>query len=117
MVGEVNAEGVPILKLRLAGEEWQAIVDTGFNGDLEPLVSLRAFVDARFICRIRSSLAGGQMIEEDSYLVDFHFDGQTVTAVATFVSGKEVLIGTHLLRQHRLEIDFTERTLSLARVD
>ena len=117
IVGEVNAEGVPILRLRLAGAEWLAIVDTGFNGDLELPLGLRTFVDTRFICRIRSSLAGGQMIEEDSYLVDFPFDGQTVRAEATFVSGREVLIGTHLLREHRLEIDFTQRTMLLARVD
>ena len=113
----MNADGVPILRLRLAGAEWLVTVDTGFNGDLELPLSLRAFVSARFICRIRSSLAGSQMIEEDSYLVDFPFDGQTVTVEATFVSGREVLIGTHLLREYRLEIDFTKRTLLLDRVN
>jgi hypothetical protein len=48
--------------------------------------------------------------------VDFPFDGQTVTAQATFVPGGEILIGTHFLRQYRLEINFVHRTVLLERV-
>jgi hypothetical protein len=46
-------------------------------------------------------------------LVDFPFDGRTVHAEATFVSGSEILIGTQLLRQHRLEIHFPAQTVVL----
>jgi len=55
-------------------------------------------------------------IEEDSYRVDFPFDGQTVVAEATFAPGVQILIGTHLPRSHRLEIDFASRTVHLERV-
>jgi hypothetical protein len=47
--------------------------------------------------------------------VDFPFDGQTEIAEATFVPGREILVGTHLLRQHQLTIDFPAGTLRLDR--
>jgi hypothetical protein len=72
-------------------------------------------VNAHFICRVRWLLGGGQSIEEDSYHVEFPFDGQTVVAVATFVPGDGILIGTHLLRNYRLEINFVDQTVLLER--
>ena len=72
---------------------WQAIIDTGFNGDLELPEALRAAVRPRFIGRISSALAGGQRIEEDVYLVELPFDGHTVHAETTFVPGNEILMG------------------------
>jgi hypothetical protein len=35
ITGHVSDDGVPLIKLVVAGKEWSAIVDTGFNGDLE----------------------------------------------------------------------------------
>jgi predicted aspartyl protease len=101
--------------LMVGGATWRAIIDTGFNGDLELPARLRPSVNARFICRSRSLLAGGQIIEEDTYVVDFPFDGQVCPAEATFVGHDEVLIGTHLLRDYRLEVDFPARTVQLER--
>src|SRR5437879_4662012 len=95
-----------VLALAVAGQSWPAIIDTGFNGDLELPQSLRAHVNARVKGRYRSLLAGGQSMVEDTYRVDFPFDGQTLVAEATFVAGGEILIGTHLLRKYRLEINF-----------
>lgn len=36
--------------------------------------------------------------------------------LATFAPGREILVGTRLLRDYRLEIDFVARTLLLERV-
>lgn len=107
--GSVTEEGVPIVFLPIGDNRWPSIVDTGFNGDLELPESLRPVVNARLPLRDYSLLAGGQMIEEDIYEVEFPFDGKMVKAEASFVSGQEILLGTHLLRQYRLEIDFVER--------
>ncbi len=63
-----------------------------------------------------STLAGGQIIEETLYLVDFSFDGRTVSAEATFVAGAHILIGTHLLRDYSLLINFTNKLVQLERV-
>jgi hypothetical protein len=43
------------------------------------------------------------------------FDGRPVLAEATFVDQDESLIGTRLLRLHRLEIDFPTGTVKLSR--
>lgn len=112
--GAVTADGVPKVRLSVAGTTFAAIVDTGFNGDLEIPLTLRDLLDARYVARSTSLLAAGQTVE-DVYSVQFPFDGRTVEAYATFVPGKEILIGTHLLQEHRLEIDFKTRVLNLTR--
>jgi predicted aspartyl protease len=112
----VTDDGVPQLLLTVAGQQWPAIIDTGFNGELELPDHLRSAVNAQFIGRIHVALGGGQHIEEDVYLADFPFDGEMLLAEATFVSGQAILLGTHLLRLYRLEIDFPARTVRLERV-
>jgi hypothetical protein len=94
---------------------FHAVADS-FNGDLELPDSLRPLLHPRFIGRMSSALAGGQRVEEDVYLVDFPFDGRTVQAEATFVPGSEILIGTQLLQQYRLEVHFPERTVLRERI-
>src|SRR5438552_3334694 len=100
----------------IAGREWKATTDTGFNGDLELPYALGTMVNASFFGRGVSLLAGGQTIEEEHYLADFPFDGRTVRALATFVPGNEILIGTRLLRDYRLFIDFSSAYVRLERV-
>jgi hypothetical protein len=48
--------------------------------------------------------------------VDFPFDGGTLRVNATFAQVSEILIGTRLLRDYRLEIDFPARTVQLERI-
>jgi predicted aspartyl protease len=112
--GSVSEDGVPEIEVSIAGQNWSAIVDTGFNGDLELPEGLRGKLNEQSVGRLRSALAGGQTIEEDAYLVDFPFDGRVVQAVATFASGSQLLIGTNLLREYRLEIRFVSRFLQLS---
>ena len=115
--GVVSSAGVPVLHLEVAGRSWEAIVDTGFNGDLELPVSLKDALSPRYIGQITSLLAAGQAIKEDAYHVDFPFDGRTILSEATFVSGEQVLVGTHLLQHHRLEVDFPAGTVTLQRTE
>ncbi len=91
------------------------MIDTGFNGELELPERLRSNVNAQFVGRLTSLLAADQRIEEDLYLVDFPFDGRIVRVQATFVTGDEILIGTEMLGDYRLEIDFPAQTVSLER--
>ena len=76
MYGTVSDIGVPTIILPIAGQEWSATIDTGFNGDLELPEVLRNVLDPEYVGRVTSSLAGGQTIEEDVYLVDFPFDSK-----------------------------------------
>lgn len=111
--GIVSENGVPTIDVEVGGHLWKGIIDSGFNGELELPERLRLAVKARFVGRVTSLLAANQTIEEDVYLVDFPFDGQKVRAQATFVTGDDILIGTRMLREHRLEINFRVRTLRI----
>jgi predicted aspartyl protease len=115
ILGTVSADGVPTITLSIASQDWLAIIDTGFNGDLELPEDLRNALTARYVGRVTSALAGGQTIEEDVYVVEFPFDGQLVHAEATFVPSFQILIGTHLLREYSLQIDFVSKTVQLER--
>jgi predicted aspartyl protease len=104
--GVVSSNGVPVVEFEIEGRRWRAVVDTGFNGDLELPNALRGPLRAQYAGRVTSKLAANQVIEEDVYLVDFQFDGVELRAAATFVDDEEILIGTRLLASHRLHVDF-----------
>jgi len=99
----------------ISGRRSDSSVDCN-NGALELPLTLREPLNARFIGRMSSLLASGQQIEQDVYLVNVPFDGRTVIAEATFVPGDELLIGTQLLQQYRLEIHFPDQTVRLEKV-
>ena len=111
--GTVSDSRVPTITLVIAGQEWVAIIDTGFNGDLELPETLRTVLNPQYIGEVISVLAGGQTIEEELYRVNFPFDGKMISAEATFVIGSEILIGTRLLQEYCLQIDFVKRTVVL----
>lgn len=113
--GEVDPGGIPYVNLPLAGRTGRAVVDSGFNGDLELPLPLRKQLDCTFAGPVMSYLAAGQAIEEDGYVVRLPFDGDLVSAETTFVDGDEILIGTRLLRDHVLTIDFPARTVRIER--
>ncbi|HLN31802.1 MAG TPA: hypothetical protein VK395_28990 [Gemmataceae bacterium] len=111
--GIVTEDGVPAIAVEVGSKRWSAIIDTGFNGEVELPERLRSRVNAQFVGRATSLLAANQRIEEDVFLVDFPFDGRTVRVQATFAGGDEILIGTRLLRNYRLRIDFPARTVAI----
>lgn len=115
IAGHVSDDGVPVITLVVAGQEWSTIVDTGFNGDLELPELLQGKLNDQPAGRLKPALAGGQVIEEDAYSVDFPFDDQIVRAIATFAPDSQILIGTNLLRDYKLEIRFSSKILQLER--
>lgn len=61
-------------------------------------------------------LRGSQSLIEQNFNVRIPFDGWIAKVQATFVDGGEILIGTRLLRDYRLTIDFPAGTVLLERV-
>ena len=115
--GVVSPHGVPTILLPIANREWPATIDTGFNGDLELPEALRAAVNiVGYAGLIEFALAGGQTIEEDVHLVEFPFQGELILARATFSPDSQILLGTNLLRDYRLQVNFVTRTVELERV-
>ncbi len=70
ITGQVDHAGVPIIMVPIGADSRRAIIDTGFNGDLELPLAVKLLVN----------------------------------------------IGTHLLHQHRLKIDFSARSVFLEKV-
>ena len=48
IAGTMTRDGVPMIRVTVAGNTWTAIIDSGFNGDFELPESLRPFVSSRF---------------------------------------------------------------------
>lgn len=113
--GTITKDGVPAIAMEIGGQTWQAVIDTGFNGELERPRRLRSQVNAQFVGLAVSLLAANQRIEEDVFLVEGPFDGRTVRVQATFVDGDEILIGTQMLRDDRLTVDFPAGTVTIER--
>jgi predicted aspartyl protease len=113
--GIVTEDGVPAIEVNVGNRIWLAIIDSGFNGDLELPRPLQAETNARLVGRATSILAANQRIEEDLFLVDFRFDGQDLRVQATFSDSDQILIGTGILRHHRLQIDFPAGTVVIVR--
>ena len=111
--GVVSSDGTPTIEVMVADSRWTAVIDTGFNGDLELPVQLKPQLKVRPAGQVMSFLAGGQTISEDSFAVEFPFDGQLVEAEASFVESEEILLGTRLLREYRLTVDFPQWTVTL----
>jgi predicted aspartyl protease len=114
--GTVTPDGVPMVSLVVAGQTWPATVDTGFNGDLELPEALRPYLNARFLAATEWLLAGGQRSVEDTYEVDFPFDGAVLVVEATFVADDSILIGTGLMAGYRLTVDFVAAAVLLERL-
>jgi len=116
VTGEVTPDGEVLIHIAVAGRTWPAIIDTGFNGHVELPEALFQPLRPLFHTQAIVELAAGQETVEDIFIVDFPFDGVVVAADATFVDGDSILIGTALLCDHRLAIDFVARTVTLERV-
>lgn len=113
IAGSVSELGVPVIEVEIGGQRWRAIIGTGFNGQVELPKPLRPNVNARFVGQVSSLLAANQRIVEEVFLVDFPFDGHTVQVEATFSDDSEILIGTGMLRDYRLAVDFPAGTVAI----
>ncbi|TXT22312.1 MAG: hypothetical protein FD138_3531 [Planctomycetota bacterium] len=117
ITGIVTEDGVPLIHVSVGDRLWPAVIDTGFNGWLELPDSCRDAVNPLFLGRIVSELAGGVKIEEDAFSVEFPIDGDSIESEVTLVDSDALLIGTALLANHHLEIDFPTKSVRLERVD
>lgn len=114
--GQINEHGTPLIPLRLADQDWLAIVDTEFNGGLELPATLAEMLNAESYGKVEPRLAAGIVVSEEIFLVELDFDGKHEFTPATFAAVNHVLVATRLMRHHRLELDFPARTVRLERV-
>jgi clan AA aspartic protease len=116
IVGRVTPDDEPTLDLILGGRAWPALVDTGFNGFLELPNALQPVLNPRYLHDSVSVLAAGQSIIEQIFEVTIPFDGRPTVAEVSFAPVQQILVGTKLLANHELTINFKARTVRIERV-
>jgi hypothetical protein len=71
MSGALTPEGTPTLLLNIAGQDWVAVIDTGFDGDLELPDVLAQHFPGVSLGPQKAILAGGVIVTDEIFLIDF----------------------------------------------
>jgi predicted aspartyl protease len=84
IIGRVSEDGVPVITLEVEGEDWPAIIDTGFNGDLELPKALRGKLNDQPAGRLIAVTNRQPQATEVTVTVDLKalgLEGKAVTAI------------------------------------
>ena len=113
IVGFINEFEEPIIELALVlGDEaknLQAVIDTGFNGFLSVSIEYVNNSDWTFIGYEEYELASGEIVKAKTFLGDIIFDNKQMTTFILISQSKDILVGTRLLREKTLFIDFVDK--------
>lgn len=114
--GRVTARGETWFPIMLLGAEeiaTEGLVDTGFTELLSLPASLCSRLRLPSIGLRDYELADGSIVASEVVSARIRFLGRTRRVLAVLADSDEVLIGTQLLRGHRLTIRFRGRTARL----
>jgi len=111
--GRINSQDEPVVPISLVlGKRrlrMRAIVDTGFNGYLSvPMSLVKSWY---FFGYEKYEIATGDIVEEKVYLGKIIWNQKFQDVYAVTSHSKDILIGTKLLRQNRLFIDFRKKKI------
>ena len=87
--------------------EIECVVDTGFEGFLTLPPSIIADLGLPYLININANLANNSSVETDVYLAKIVWNG-VERNVAVLAIGRRPLIGTALLEDCHLSVDFCE---------
>ena len=108
--GRVNRHGEPIvaiqLLLRTRPSTFSAVIDTGFNGYLSIPRRLLRHSRWQAIGTEKFEIATGAIVEQEIFLGAIIFDGQRSPAYVVATQAQDILIGTKLLKNKSLSINF-----------
>lgn len=111
--GFVNENGEPLVPITLLlknrPSRFQAVLDTGFNGYLSVPEAVVQKSGWTFVGYEEYEIATGDRVRERVYLGEVIFDRQRLTTHVVTSHAEDVLIGTRLLSDKTLRIDFKKR--------
>ena len=121
--GRIDNQGQPVISVRLIGIEdpYTALIDTGFNGDLIIYEEHAREAELTIERGARPvTLADGSRVELVRADGVIEWFGEQCRVIVFLIPGPAPRhgrwqIGTQLLRDCRLEIDFRERSVRLSR--
>ncbi len=117
VTGFFDEYGQPKVSILIKGHKGEhsvdAVIDTGFDGFICLPTSLAIQLGLELCGAQGVELADGSQHEELVFTGTTTFDGETCTVEIALTESDDALIGTELLRAHKLEIGFLTRTIIL----
>ncbi|MBW4676005.1 MAG: clan AA aspartic protease [Desmonostoc geniculatum HA4340-LM1] len=107
VVGLQASISVIIYPLRRAEVEIECVVDTGFEGFLTLPPTVVKNLDLPYLAPIKANLADNSRIVTNVHQATILWNG-TERAIPVLAMGRRPLIGTALLEDYHLSIDFCE---------
>ena len=111
------SDGKPKIELTVIGLDDKikvpALVDTGFDGALMLSLPAALQIGLRLSNMVQVELADGSIKKEFVFEAKAVLDGETVPVDVLLTSSDENLIGTALLQNQSLMIDFKNRLINL----
>ena len=107
--GKVNDANEEIIRLRLlpptdnAPLEIDAVVDTGFSGEMTLSETLIQSLELSWLCRENGRLADGSVVAFDVYVANVMWGEHKRTVEVA--SADETLVGMGLIKGHHLKLD------------
>jgi clan AA aspartic protease len=109
----------PTVQIRVRGKrrgvKLDAVVDTGFDGEVCLPIDVAEKLGLEFVGKLFVELADGTRQRELLFAGDVSLLGKTRSASIFLTDSAEALIGTALLSDCRLMIDFTNGNVRVAR--
>ena len=113
--GQLTPTGRATVAVEIAGQNFEAVIDTGYEGGLQLPLDWLAILAPPVHARVTYQLGTGVIVTRDTYLVSFTMDGHTQTVETLFGDSDELLLGVDAMRDYRLVIDYPASTAALDR--
>jgi clan AA aspartic protease len=112
--GSFNTQGEPIIKLKVGSLFADLLVDTGFDGGLILPSHVATKLDLTYEGLEDYDSVSGERIVAKAYSIEIDWLGKRVR-IAVIVSPKinEAILGSHILSDCRLTIDYGYRTVTI----
>ncbi|SRR5258708_38857674 len=116
--GIVNDRDEPVVRLHLISSKGRShfhpvIIDTGFNGNLSVPEKLARRYGWPWIGNESYEIATGDVVEQKVFLGEIRWFGSRQQVYAVASHAQDILMGTRLLKQHRLMINFKMKQLRI----
>ena len=112
--------GNPKVKIAVGGSRMQmevaALIDTGFNGYITLPSTIATQLGLELTSVTWVELADGSVIRNSVFSGHATFGGQSQEVEIMLTDSDEALIGTSLLSNYQLTIDFVNRTIEIKEV-
>jgi len=100
--------GLPSIRIRLEKTEQQAVIDTGFNGELALPHKTIQSLGLQSIGYSDYLSADGETIKTESFAGTVLWFGETIEVTVTAIKAEVTLIGISLLFEHELTVKGSE---------